>query len=386
MAVTEFDGRGGNVYGAVNVIRRRVPTDAALANRCGPARDRVCLATVASNANRLPQLWVPPRPHRSELRVLVRAGRLSQRAHPDPGRHPPLWPGHGGGGRLAAAAGPQRRRRLPVRHGRVDAQRPPGRHAVVPHRRLAAAGASGHRRVGRPRPGRLARGDVGPGGRRRPSAPLRQTVSRCRPWTPITRTSTMQCKTSTRTMQYRLVPDSPPGGATLSWVWVTAGSTGGPLPNLTATPAPFFFRSTRGTTAGRSSRTTTSTMLPTGCGGSRRGRGSFRRNRWAPAVAVTGLEVTPLRSFYEGPLATADVLIADNVLVGGSEGLITACTGMEHAQTPPWATCTNITAVRNAYPPCMLATPQHPPFPDGAIGGEVPRSAHVALAHHAEVE
>eukprot|EP00037_Helgoeca_nana_P022433 m.229186 g.229186 ORF g.229186 m.229186 type:complete len:51 (+) comp25994_c1_seq1:321-473(+) len=38
--------------------------------------------------------------------------------------------------------------------------------------------------------------------------------------------------------------------------------------------------------------------------------------------------------------------------VGGSEGLITACTGMEHAQTPPWATCTNITAVRNAYPPC----------------------------------
>jgi hypothetical protein len=51
MAVTEFDGRGGNVYGAVNVVRRRVPTDAALANSCGPAKDRVCLATVASNAD-----------------------------------------------------------------------------------------------------------------------------------------------------------------------------------------------------------------------------------------------------------------------------------------------------------------------------------------------
>jgi hypothetical protein len=41
--------------------------------------------------------------------------------------------------------------------------------------------------------------------------------------------------------------------------------------------------------------------------------GKFIGNTWSPCTSFTGLEVTPLESYFEGPLAITDVLIADNV-------------------------------------------------------------------------
>jgi hypothetical protein len=79
--------------------------------------------------------------------------------------------------------------------------------------------------------------------------------------------------------------------------------------------------------------------------------GMFVNNTWAPAVSFTGLEVTPLRSFYEGPFAVSNVLIAGNTFVGGKESLISMCTGMSHQTKPPWSTCTNVTVRDNKYPP-----------------------------------
>ena len=80
--------------------------------------------------------------------------------------------------------------------------------------------------------------------------------------------------------------------------------------------------------------------------------GRITNNRWAPATSNTGLEVTPLRSFYEGPFAIDNVTIAGNVFEGGSADLITNCTGLAHG-TPPgvWTTCTDIHAVNNSFPP-----------------------------------
>lgn len=83
--------------------------------------------------------------------------------------------------------------------------------------------------------------------------------------------------------------------------------------------------------------------------------GSIVNNTWqmAPPVALTGLEVTPLRSFFEGPLTIADVVVAGNDFAGvpgsAQAGFITQCQGMSHAARPRFTTCTNITVTGNRF-------------------------------------
>ena len=80
--------------------------------------------------------------------------------------------------------------------------------------------------------------------------------------------------------------------------------------------------------------------------------GRITNNRWEPAVSLTGLEVTPLRSYYEGPFGISNVTISGNVFVGGSPKLITECTGMSHHTKPGvWVSCTDIKITNNSFPP-----------------------------------
>eukprot|EP00035_Acanthoeca_spectabilis_P011423 m.201337 g.201337 ORF g.201337 m.201337 type:complete len:323 (+) comp15345_c0_seq1:5228-6196(+) len=72
MAITEFDGQGGHVYDSVNVVRRNLSAMTEVPNTCGPARNRVCLATVASNADVFHSSGCR-RPCCSQLRIFLRA-------------------------------------------------------------------------------------------------------------------------------------------------------------------------------------------------------------------------------------------------------------------------------------------------------------------------
>ena len=84
--------------------------------------------------------------------------------------------------------------------------------------------------------------------------------------------------------------------------------------------------------------------------------GKVVNNTWENALAnsATGLEVTPLRSFLEGPLLIEDVRITGNRFAGvkrtQSAELITFCTGMSHRKSPPWKdVCVNATVHGNVY-------------------------------------
>eukprot|EP00041_Stephanoeca_diplocostata_P034459 m.1178327 g.1178327 ORF g.1178327 m.1178327 type:complete len:945 (+) comp24526_c0_seq3:702-3536(+) len=70
----------------------------------------------------------------------------------------------------------------------------------------------------------------------------------------------------------------------------------------------------------------------------------------------TGLEITPLRGFLEGPFSISDVSIENNTFTGltgnnVSGELIKVCTGMEHRANPPFVSCSNITLRNNSFPP-----------------------------------
>ena len=84
--------------------------------------------------------------------------------------------------------------------------------------------------------------------------------------------------------------------------------------------------------------------------------GKVVNNTWENALAnsATGLEVTPLRSFLEGPLLIEGVRVTGNRFAGvkraQSAELITFCTGMAHRKSPPWKdVCVNATVHGNVY-------------------------------------
>ena len=88
--------------------------------------------------------------------------------------------------------------------------------------------------------------------------------------------------------------------------------------------------------------------------------GLIARNVWhhaersLPANRATGLELTPLRSFLEGPLAISGVRVVNNTIYGGGSAAayITQCEGMGHAHAGnAFPTCTNNTVAGNAFPP-----------------------------------
>ena len=66
---------------------------------------------------------------------------------------------------------------------------------------------------------------------------------------------------------------------------------------------------------------------------------------------LTGLELTPLRSFLEGPLAISNVSIQDNVFEGPSlnSTFITECEGMSHDAMPRFTSCTGIVKKNNSF-------------------------------------
>jgi hypothetical protein len=78
-------------------------------------------------------------------------------------------------------------------------------------------------------------------------------------------------------------------------------------------------------------------------------------NRWKGAwrsfpAPLTGLEVTPLRSFLEGPLAIQDVAISNNTFFGVNESFVSRCEGMAHRASPRYVSCSNVTVSGNRYP------------------------------------
>jgi hypothetical protein len=103
---------------------------------------------------------------------------------------------------------------------------------------------------------------------------------------------------------------------------------------------------------------------------------------WEHAVSSTGLEVTPLQSFLEGPLAISDVLIARNTFTdvppSQASQLITACEGMSHKRhTQPFASCSNITQRDNTFvPPQPAPAPTATPPPRVSATFEDPTLVH----------
>lgn len=85
--------------------------------------------------------------------------------------------------------------------------------------------------------------------------------------------------------------------------------------------------------------------------------GQIINNTWrmAPPVTTTALELTPLRSYLEGPLAISGVLVEGNVFSGvppeRAATFVSQCLGMGRAASPPFRTCTNNTVANNRFLP-----------------------------------
>lgn len=83
--------------------------------------------------------------------------------------------------------------------------------------------------------------------------------------------------------------------------------------------------------------------------------GRISNNLWENALSnsATGLEVTPLQSYLEGPLAIANVSISGNTFTrvkpADAGRLISNCTGMAHRGR--FTACTNVTATNNTFRP-----------------------------------
>ena len=82
----------------------------------------------------------------------------------------------------------------------------------------------------------------------------------------------------------------------------------------------------------------------------------IENNLWEHPLSATsgptGLEVTPISSFYEGPFEITNVTIRGNTFTGLSAtqvgDLITVCKGFPHNYN--YSGCSDITQVGNKYP------------------------------------
>ena len=85
--------------------------------------------------------------------------------------------------------------------------------------------------------------------------------------------------------------------------------------------------------------------------------GVFAENTWTNPLsnAATGLEVTPLRGYLEGPMEISNVTIVANHFVNCSSisscrtNLVSICTGMAHKHVPAWDICSGIVVKDNVW-------------------------------------
>ena len=84
----------------------------------------------------------------------------------------------------------------------------------------------------------------------------------------------------------------------------------------------------------------------------------FINNVWDNPLAnsATGFEITPLRSYLEGPMHIRNVTISGNKFVKIAEKkkneLITQCQGMGHSHSnPPWKCTENVVIEDNEWIP-----------------------------------
>ena len=85
--------------------------------------------------------------------------------------------------------------------------------------------------------------------------------------------------------------------------------------------------------------------------------GVFAGNTWTNPLSntATGLEVTPLRGYLEGPMEIFNVTIVGNSFVNCSsisscrKNLISICTGMAHEHVPAWDICSGIVVKDNVW-------------------------------------
>ena len=73
----------------------------------------------------------------------------------------------------------------------------------------------------------------------------------------------------------------------------------------------------------------------------------------------TGLEITPLRSYLEGPFRIVNVSVKQNVFVGmkkeEEKELVTVCEGMSHQRAKdPWSGCQDVIVAHNTYKELLL--------------------------------
>jgi hypothetical protein len=86
--------------------------------------------------------------------------------------------------------------------------------------------------------------------------------------------------------------------------------------------------------------------------------GIFKNNTWFHPLSnsATGLEITPLRSYMEGPYRVDNVSIVDNIFIGKNRSdemnnLVTVCEGMSHQRSKnPWSVCKDVVVANNTYP------------------------------------
>jgi hypothetical protein len=79
--------------------------------------------------------------------------------------------------------------------------------------------------------------------------------------------------------------------------------------------------------------------------------GIIRNNVWKDGNrSLTGLEITPLRSYLEGPLGIENVTITNNSFINCNPNtFITQCTGMSHRAQPTFSSCSNIKRINNHF-------------------------------------
>ena len=79
--------------------------------------------------------------------------------------------------------------------------------------------------------------------------------------------------------------------------------------------------------------------------------GIIRNNVWKDGNrSLTGLEITPLRSYLEGPLRIENVTIINNTFLNCQQNsFITECTGMSHRADPTFSSCSDIKRIANRY-------------------------------------
>ena len=88
--------------------------------------------------------------------------------------------------------------------------------------------------------------------------------------------------------------------------------------------------------------------------------GIIENNLWEKPLSAlsgaTGLEVTPISSFYEGPFEISNVTIRGNTFTGlnalQASELISICKGFPHKYN--YSGCSNITQTGNKYPPSLV--------------------------------